>query len=64
MFGFVLFGFFVYLMPKPSLQKNNGGIYLIYSRENKGVHTIPKGISLKVNITQLEFKLVYYEVAV
>ena len=33
--------------------------------ENKGVHTFPKGISLKVyGILQLEFKLVYYNIAV
>ena len=31
--------------------------------EDKGVHTFPKGINLKVNLKmQLEFELTYYDV--
>ena len=36
--------------------------YLIYSLKDKGVHTFPKGISLKVKaIVWLEFELAYYD---
>ena len=36
--------------------------YLTHSRENKGVHTFPKGICPKVNvIARLEFELAYYD---
>ena len=39
--------------------------YLIHSWEDKGVHTFPKGICLKVNvIARLEFELAYYDSAV
>ena len=31
---------------------------------DKEVHTFPKGINLKVNITQLEFELAYFKVTV
>ncbi len=34
-------------------------------RENKGVHTFPKGICPKVNVTaRLEYELAYYNSAV
>ena len=39
--------------------------YLTHNWENKGIHTFPKGISLKMNvIVQLEFELAYYDSAV
>ena len=39
--------------------------YLIHSCRDKGVHTFPKCISLKVNVIErLEFELVYYDVTV
>ena len=39
--------------------------YLTHSWEDKGVHTFPKGICLKVNvIVRLEYELVYYDSAV
>ena len=42
----------------PNLQNNSW-------RENKGVHTFPKGICPKVNvIARLEYELVYYDSAV
>ena len=52
-------------MPKPSLLKNNCNTILPIPRQDKGVHTILNGISLKMYVTVwLEFELVYYEVAV
>ena len=39
--------------------------YLTHSWEDKGVHTFPKGICLKVNvIARLEYELAYYDSAV
>ena len=39
--------------------------FLIHNWEDKGVHTFPKGICLKVNIiARLEFELAYYDSAV
>ena len=39
--------------------------YLIYSWEDKGVHTFPKGICPKVNvIARLKYELAYYDSAV
>ena len=39
--------------------------YLTHSWEDKGVHTFPKGICLKVNIiVRLEYELTYYDSAV
>ena len=39
--------------------------YLTYSWDDKGVHTFPKGICLKVNIiARLEYELAYYDSAV
>ena len=36
--------------------------YLNHSWEDKGVHTFPKGIRPKVNVTaRLEFELAYYD---
>ena len=47
---------------KAILQEEQLWYYLIHSWENKGVHTFPKGICLKVNvIVQLEYKLAYYD---
>ena len=45
-------------MPKPFS-------YLTHSWEDKGVHTVPKGICPKVNIiARLENELAYYDSAV
>ena len=53
--------FLGYLMPNQSSKKN----YLTHRWEDKGVHTFPKGICLKVNIiVWLEFELAYYDSAV
>ena len=39
--------------------------YLTHSWEDKGVHTFPKGICLKVNvIARLGFELAYYDPAI
>ena len=48
-----------------SFEKNSSDAILTHSWEEKGVHTFPKGISLKVNvIARLEFELAYYDSAV
>ena len=53
-----------YLMPKPSFQKDSNNAILTRSWEDKGVHTFPKGICLKVNvIARLEFELAYNDSA-
>ena len=53
-----------YLMQKPFLEEQSWN-YLTQSLEDKGIHTFPNGICLKVNfIARLEFKLVYYNSAV
>ena len=52
-------------MLSPSLQKNNRGIIQPTAQWDKGVHALPKGVSMKVNmIAQWKFKLVYYIVVV
>ena len=52
------------LMPKSSLWKNKL-YYSAYCWEGNAVHTFPKGISSKMNITvQLEFELSYLEASV
>ena len=52
-------------MLKPSLLRNCSGTILPIAGTAKEVHTFPKGICLKMNvITQMEFELAYYDVAV
>ena len=53
-------------MPKPFSEKNSSDTYyLTHSREDKGVHTFPKGICPKVNIiVRLEYELAYNDSAV
>ena len=51
-------------MSKLSLLNNNATVQLV-STGNKGIHTFPDGISLKVSIiTPLEFELPYYDITV
>ena len=45
-------------MAKPTFSNS----YSTHSWEDRGVHTFPKGVCLKVNIiARLEFKLTYYD---
>ena len=47
-------------MSNSSFLEGQKWYYLTYRREDKGVHTFPKGICPKVNvIAQLELKLAY-----
>ena len=51
-------------MTKPSLEKNNNDVFKGLLGD-KGGHTFPKDISLKMNvIVQVEFELAYFEVAI
>ena len=70
-FGLV---WFVCLMAYQPLEVNNAKAipleeqswyYLTHSWEDKGVHTFPKGICLKVNIiARLEYELTYYDLTI
>ena len=54
---FIDITFLGYIIPKPSFLKNSSGT-TTRSLGDKGVHTFPKGICLKVNvIARLEFEL-------
>ena len=54
-----------YFNTKAILLEEQQWCYLTHSWEDKGVHTFPKGICLKVNvIARLEYELTYYESAV
>ena len=56
--------FFMLFNAKAILVEEQLWYYLTHSSEDKGVHTFPKGICLKVNvIAPLEFKLAYYNSA-
>ena len=48
-----------------SLKKNSSGTILNHRWRDEGVHTFPKGISLKIKaIAQLEFKFTNYNMEV
>ena len=49
---------------KFTLLEEQQWFYLTHRWEDKGFHTFPKGICLKVNIARLEFKLMHYDSAV
>ena len=54
-----------YLMAKLILLEEQRWYYLTHGWEDKGVHTISKGMCPKVNvIARLEFELAYYDSAV
>ena len=51
--------------PKTILLEEQSWYHLTHSCKDKGVHTFPEGICLKVNvIARLEFELAYYDSAV
>ena len=72
-YSFVFFFLFFFLHinlralfnAKAILQEKQQWYYLTHSWEDKGAHTFPKSICLKVNIiAQLEFELAYHDSSV
>ena len=54
-----------YLMPNPHMEKYSNDGNSTYTREEKGIHTFPRSICLKVNVIErLKFELVFYDDAV
>ena len=52
-------------MPKPFSKKKSCATILTHNWEDKGVHTVSKGICPKVNvIARLEYELTYYDLTI